>query len=448
MRRRSMSSFGERFQRAWARTDALFGLVAPDAILSRPISLRHPFIFYVGHLPAFAWNHLCRGVLGRSSFQPYFDEIFERGIDPDVDDPAQCHAHPEVPDRWPDLGDVIAYRDLVREAVLELLPEVENHAATDVMAKHGRVCSMVIEHELMHQETLLYMVQQLLPEEILRPPESVRYPTGGALSPRPIEIPSGKVTLGAMFDGPVFGWDNEFPLLTLDVPDFAIDSVPITNAEFLHFVERGAYDQHAFWSESEWAWKQATKLAHPVCWSRQDGVWLYRTLLEFVPLRVVSEWPVYVSLAEARAYARWSGARLPTEAEFHRAAYGSADGLERPYPWGDEPPQPRHGNFDFVNWSPTPVGAHSPGASAWGVHELVGNGWELTDTPFAPFPRFSAYIPRYPGYSADFFDGRHYVLKGASWATAAELTRRSFRNWYQAQYPYVFAKFRCVRATD
>ncbi len=242
-----------------------------------------------------------------------------------------------------------------------------------------------------------------------------------------------------------FGWDNEFPQVTAAVPDFAIDSVPVTNAQFLYFVECGAYDQGDFWSESDWAWKQAAKLAHPVCWSRQDSVWMYRTLFEFVPLTDVSDWPVYASLAEARAYARWSGARLPTEAEFHRAAYGTPDGAERLYPWGAEPPGRCHGNFDFVHWSPAPVGSDPAGASAWGVHELVGNGWELTDTPFAPFPGFSANIPGYRGYSADFFDGKHYVMKGGSWATAAEMTRRSFRNWYQAHYPYVFAKFRCVR---
>ena len=120
-------------------------------------------------------------------------------------------------------------------------------------------------------------------------------------------------------------------------------------------------------------------------------------------------------------------------------------GVERAFPWGDDPPTSRHGNFDFTRWSPDPVGSHPDGASAWGVHELVGNGWEWTESLFAPLPGFDAYIPGYPGYSADFFDGKHYVLKGASWATASDLIRPSFRNWYQARYPYVFAKFRCVR---
>ena len=122
----------------------------------------------------------------------------------------------------------------------------------------------------------------------------------------------------------------------------------------------------------------------------------------------------------------------------------AADGSESEYPWGNTTPSPQHGNFDFSAWSPMPVGARPAGASRWGVLELAGNGWELTDTPFAPFPRFSPYMASYPDYSRDFFDGKHFVLKGASWATAGDLLRPSFRNWYQAHYPYVFAKFRCV----
>jgi formylglycine-generating enzyme required for sulfatase activity len=147
----------------------------------------------------------------------------------------------------------------------------------------------------------------------------------------------------------------------------------------------------------------------------------------------VTDWPVYVSLAEARAFARWRGGRLPSEAEFHRAASGPTKGG-----------RPEDGNVGFRHWAPTPVGSHPESASAYGVQDLVGDGWEWTSTAFAGLPGFTPYIPGYEGYSADFFDGKHYVLKGGSWATADPLVRPSFRNWFQAHYPYVFAKFRCV----
>jgi len=154
-------------------------------------------------------------------------------------------------------------------------------------------------------------------------------------------------------------------------------------------------------------------------------------------------WPAYVSHAEATAYARWKGRRLPTEAEFHRAAYGTPAGEEREYPWGAEEPAARHGNFDLRRWDPTPVGAYPECDSASGVSELVGNGWEWTSSVFGPLPGFRAF-EFYPGYSANFFDGHHYVMKGGSSRTAACMLRRTFRNWFQPHYPYVYAKFRTV----
>jgi formylglycine-generating enzyme required for sulfatase activity len=164
----------------------------------------------------------------------------------------------------------------------------------------------------------------------------------------------------------------------------------------------------------------------------------------FEEMPLVPDWPVYVSQAEADAYARWKGRRLPTEAEYHRAAFGTPEGIERSYPWGDASPSPDHGNFDFVRFEPVAVGSFPAGASAWGVHDLVGNGWEWTSTIFGPFPGFAP-MASYPEYSADFFDGQHYVMKGASTATARELVRRSFRNWFRPNYPYVYATFRTVK---
>jgi ergothioneine biosynthesis protein EgtB len=424
----------EQFLLAWNRSDEIFGIVKSHAMLSRPIALRNPFIFYLGHLPAFAWNQISRGILLWKSLNPYFDELFSRGIDPDVETGA-CHAHPEAPQAWPDLSAVLDYRDRVRSLVLKSFDAVREHASRTVMAEKGRVFTMVLEHEFMHQETLLYMVQEapLEMKQRLRAAPSYRF--AGEPAGAQVAIPRGEATLGARFDALQFGWDNEFPERKVEVPCFTLDSLPVTNGRFLEFVESGGYDDPRWWSEEDWRWKSRTGLVHPNVWRRVENCWLYRTVFDFLPLEQVSSWPVYVSLAEARAYARWRGARLPSEAEFHRAAYASSGA------------QTNAGNLDFKYWSPVPVG-EIDGGNPWGVKDLIGNGWEWTDTPFRPLPGFFAYIGGYKDYSTDFFDGKHFVLKGASWATARELARPSFRNWYQAHYPYVFSKFRCVYDSD
>jgi ergothioneine biosynthesis protein EgtB len=433
----------EKFIAAWARTDEIFSIVPLPEMLAKPIVWRHPFIFYVGHLPAFSWNQICGEILRWKSFNPTFDDLFCRGIDPDVDT-GECHWHPDVPDHWPSLRQTVDYRDKVRAAVLDSLEVLEDSRWGDLMAQGGRVFYMVLEHEYMHQETLLYMMGQMalakkFPLNYLR-----RYSFHSIRRAETISIPAGKARLGSRFEDLNFGWDNEFDEITVNVPPFHMESLPVTNGQFLEFVDSGGYQNECHWRPEDWRWKELEQKNHPTCWLKQGGDWDYRAMFDQFPLTQVYAWPVYVSLAEARAYAHWRGKRLPTEAEFHRAAYYGPDGRESDYPWGDAVPSQRHGNFDFVNWSPLPAGSNPAGDSRWGVAELVGNGWELTDTPFAPHPGFTPYMTSYPDYSQDFFDGKHFVLKGASWATDAALLRSSFRNWYQAHYPYVFAKFRCV----
>jgi formylglycine-generating enzyme required for sulfatase activity len=155
------------------------------------------------------------------------------------------------------------------------------------------------------------------------------------------------------------------------------------------------------------------------------------------------DWPVYVSHAEASAYARWAGKALPTEKQWQRAAYGTTGQGDRFYPWGDDAPASKQGNFDFQSWDPMPVQAHPRGRSAFGVEGMLGNGWEWTSTVFGPFPGFEPF-PFYRGYSADFFDGKHWVMKGGSSRTAACMLRPTFRNWFQSHYQYVYAGFRCT----
>ena len=235
-----------------------------------------------------------------------------------------------------------------------------------------------------------------------------------------VEIPGGLALLGRKrHDG--FGWDNEFEEHAVEVPAFAIDKHKTTNQEYLEFVRAGAGPPH-FW--------------------RQDGnAWYYRTMFGEIPLPMA--WPVYVTHEQAAAYATWRGMSLPTEAQFHRAAFGTPHNEDRSYPWGEEEPHAGRGNFDFAGWDPLPVDATPEGDSAFGVSQPVGNGWEWTSTVFHPFAGFEPFS-FYPGYSADFFDGAHYVTKGASARTARTLLRRSFRNWFRPNYPYGYAGFRCV----
>ena len=303
----------------------------------------------------------------------------------------------------------------------------------------------ILEHEAMHQETLRYMCHRLPVRRKRRPTAYAPLTRGTAPAQQWIAVPAGRARLGVAAGEVPFSWDNERPVFEADVPAFAIERHDTTNAAFLEFVEAGGYREPRWWRPDDWAWLRREGLQHPAFWVQLGGEWQWRGMFELLPLP--RSWPVYVSWAEANAFARWRGARLPSEAEFQRAAYASDGGVRRQFPWGDEPPDLRRGVFDFSSWDPEPAGSHPAGRSAWGIDDLVGNGWEWTSTVFAPFPGFRP-LPSYPEYSADFFDGEHAVLKGASPATARDLLRPSFRNWFRPRYPHVYATFRCARTVN
>jgi ergothioneine biosynthesis protein EgtB len=421
------------------RTAQLFDMVAPEAYYERPIPLRNPIVFYEGHLPAFSVNTFLKRGLGQPGIDPSFEVLFERGIDPE-----DVSAIPGASAGWPPREDIATYARTADRAILDALETKDVTREDNPVLRRGLAAYTILEHEPMHQETLLYIWHRL-PHERKRAPDGAPRPILGGDPPerRMARIPAGRTTLGAKRDEIPFGWDNEFDELVVDVPDFEIDVYDVTNRDFLEFVRAKGYDRDDLWSEEGWRWRVENDVSHPLFWERRGEEWVWRGLFEDVPLP--PSWPVFVSHAEASAYARWRDARLPTEAEFHRAAYGTPSGKERSYPWGDEPPDASRGNFDFARWDPAPVGSFPSGGSAWGVHDLLGNAWEWTSTVFAPFPGFEP-MPSYPVYSTDFFDGKHWVMKGGSFATAKALLRRSFRNWFRGNYPYMYATFRCVKA--
>ena len=385
------AQYEARYLSAWARSDELFGLIRDDRLLSKPIVWRHPFLFYVGHLPAFSWNQICGSILKWQSFNPHFDELFCRGIDPDVDT-GECHWHPEVPDEWPTLKQTMDYRDRVRGVILEALDVVPRGFSNDVMAQGGRVFDMVLEHEYMHQETLLYMMQELPLDKKGRPARAPRYAFNSAPASRSIHIPAGKARLGARFNELDFGWDNEFSAIAVDVPAFDIDSLPVTNGEFFEFVESGNYDQERFWLPADWKWKQLENKRHPNCWMKQeDSGFIGRcSIICRCRRRLVGRYTLASPklgpspVGGAKDYRRkrsfivllstaLTEERCPILGANRRRRCATAISISLP-------------------GLPAPVGSHPAGASRWGVGELIGNGWELTDTCHLRLSRASRLI--------------------------------------------------------
>ncbi len=430
-----------RMHESRTRTDALFRLLPPNSFYDRPIPERHRMIFYLGHLEAFDWNLLSEP-LGLSSQTPELDKLFAFGIDP-----VGTALPSDVPEDWPNIAQIERYNTNVREKIDHALDDSRALGVGSLVATE-KLLNVAIEHRLMHAETLAYLLHNMPVARKMPHPASVADPHP---EPKPlmVKIPAGVATLGQRKNGEAFGWDNEFNLTEIFVPGFSIGAFPVTNAEYLKFVQAGGYEESKYWAKEDWEWKRQNQIDHPHFWQRRSGLaasdpdihWEYRTMFGSIPLP--RSWPVFVSHAEASAFCRWAGKKLPTEAQWHRAAYGTPEARERAYPWGDEQPSGNRGNFHHSSWTASPVDAHPAGVSAFGVQDLLGNGWEWTSTTFAPLPGFEAFS-FYPGYSANFFDGKHFVLKGGSQRTDACMLRRSFRNWFQPNYPYIYSTFRCV----
>ncbi len=430
------------FQKERQRTDRIFGIADPSAYDTAPIPLRHPLVFYDGHVDAFNWNVLFRKILKKPSFNPEFDSLFARGIDPK----SQEEANRLAIKNWPSREDVESYKQEINCQFYEYLSSLNFSKQDHPLFKNGLIFFLLLEHELTHQETLLYMIHQLPDSKKHKfslefESSNLTQETPSLPSPEPfmVSIPAGKTYLGTTFGEFDFGWDNEFDGDWAHVDAFEIDAYPVTNEQFLSFIEAGGYQNKKYWTEKNWAWRESNHKTHPHYWVNKKNQWFYKGLFKEVILPL--SWPVYVTHAEAEAYAQFAEKSLPNEAQWHRSAYGESKNI---YPWGNEALDNKFSNAHYIQGAPSPVNRHPKGVSLFGVYDLCGNGWEWTSTPFSPFKGFEA-SQGYPQYSADFFDGEHFVMKGGSYATHQRLLRRSFRNWFYWDYPYMYTTFRCIR---
>ncbi|KAH9829636.1 uncharacterized protein C8Q71DRAFT_789256 [Rhodofomes roseus] len=419
----------EEWQTMWAAWDFITQrMIPPSMLFQKPIDLRHICLFYMGHIPTFLSIHLCR-LLGEPDTEPaHFKYIFERGIDPNVDDPTQCHSHSEVPtcdEDWPSVADILEFQSKVRKRIMKLYDDVESGSVI-LTRKMARVLFMTLEHEAFHAETLLYMLLQRAGTGTI-PPSGFTPPVWSILAeswdraPQPknrtVTLGPATVTFGhdddeaddastdvAMHE---FGWDNEHPKRQVDVGQFKIEWHPVTNGEFYeYYLDKG---------------KDAVKL--PACWVEINGEVNVRTLYGPVPIKIAWHWPIITSFDNLSTYASVKGGRIPTEPELRLFL----DMFECGYEGG--------GNVGFRNWHPIPA---TTGGERDGGKGHNGGVFEWTSTVLE---RHEGFVPSrlYPGYSVDFFDGQHQVVIGGSYATIPRLAeRRTLRNFYQHNYPYAW----------
>ncbi len=412
------------------RTGLLVSVLDWPTLRRQQIPILSPMVWDLGHIGHFEEEWLARRLTGAAALHDGFAAMF----DPQQNPRPTREALP-----LPDEKQLADYLERVRRRSRRTLEEIEVATAPDLLSD-GLVFELVAEHEEQHQETLLQAMQVLhrpgYPAPDRRsPPAAPQRPDGMALVPRgPFEMGRGPAG---------FAYDNERPRHRRELPDFEIDRTPTTHGDYLEFVEAGGYVSPEHWSEAGWRWCRQRGAVAPRNWTRREDGWWVRFFDRELPLPQALP-VVHVCYWEAEAYAAFAGRRLPTEAEWEKAAlWDPAAGRARLYPWGDEPPEPRHANLDQLLFQPAPVGAYPDGVSAYGVHQMVGDVWEWTSSDFTAYPGFVAFP--YREYSESFFGADYKVLRGGSWATRPGVARGTFRNWDYPIRRQIFAGFRCAR---
>ncbi|KAI0345952.1 DUF323 domain-containing protein [Trametopsis cervina] len=419
------------WQDMWAAWDFINRrMIPPSMLFQKPIDLRHICLFYQGHIPTFLDIHLSRLLQEPHTKPEEYKYIFERGIDPNVDDPTQCHSHSEVPQNdedWPSLGAIMSFQDRVRERLLKLYGDIESGKVT-LTQKVARVIFMTLEHEAFHAETLLYMLLQragsgTIPPVGFVPPvwDTLTQSWDAAPLPGTKAVTLGPETISLGHDdaeadevstdvaGHDFGWDNEHPKREVEVGQFRIEWRPVTNGEFYEFYSGSG--------------KSRPDVQFPGSWVNVDGDIRVRTLYGPVPMKTAWQWPIVTSCDNLSVYANVKGGRLPTEPELRLFLDKFNCGFEG------------GANVGFRNWHPVPA---TTGLENRGGIGHNGGVWEWTSTVF---DRHEGFTPSklYPGYSTDFFDNHHQVVIGGSYATVPRLAdRRTLRNYYQHNYPYAW----------
>ena len=402
-------------------------LEAPE-LTSQVSPLMSPLVWDLAHIGNYEEQWLLRAAAGAAALRPDIDDIYDAFEHPRAERPSLPLLSP---------AESRAYVTAVRDRVIDSLERVPLVGA---LAGDGFVYHMVIQHEHQHDETMLATHQlRTGAPALLDPPEADGGPVEAA--PSEVLIPGGPFLMGTSEDP--WAYDNERPGHLVDVPSFYLDTTPVGNAAYAAFIEAGGYRDPRWWHPRGWEWRSSTGKEAPAFWYREGGQWMRRRFGRVEP--VPMDEPVqHVCWYEADAYARWAGRRLPTEAEWEKAAsWDPVAERKRRLPWGDSGEADAHANVGQRRHRPAPLGSYTGGASAYGVRQLIGDVWEWTSTGFDGYPGFRAFP--YKEYSEVFFGGEYKVLKGGSWATHPLSARPTFRNWDFPIRRQIFSGFRCAR---
>jgi len=418
-------------ERARRRTFAL----TTEALDDRQLIMQHspimsPLVWDLAHVGNQEELWLVRDAGGMEPVRCDIDELYDAFKHPRRDRPALPLLDP---------AESQAYITTVRERALDVLDRVplEGRRLTD----QGFVFGMIIQHEQQHDETMLATHQLRQGTAVLDGPAPPPSRVDVSALPTEVLVPAGSFTMGTSVEP--WALDNERPAHEVHVPAYWIDTFPVSNGGYLEFVESGGYHQPRWWSDRGWQHRHEAGLVAPQFWQHDGGRWWRSRLGRLEPLPL--DEPVqHVCWYEAEAFARWAGKRLPTEAEWEKAArHDPATGRSRRYPWGDDEPTPQRANLGGAHLRPAPVGAYPDGASAYGVHQLIGDVWEWTASDFRGYPGFAAYP--YREYSEVFFGPEYRMLRGGSWAVDPAACRGTFRNWDYPIRRQIFVGFRCAR---
>ncbi|MET2718437.1 ergothioneine biosynthesis protein EgtB [Streptomyces harbinensis] len=422
------------------RTLALTDCLGDDELMAQHSPLMSPLGWDLAHIGNQEEIWLVRRAGGRPPLRPDLDPLYDAFRHPRADRPALPLLKP---------GPARRYLAEVREAALEILESTPRHAdSPDPLLRHGFVFGMIAQHEQQHDETMLATHQLRSGPPVLDAPPPPPAPADAAGLPAEVLVPGGPFTMGTSTDP--WALDNERPAHSVELPPFWLDTVPVTNAAYQDFIDDGGYADPRWWDPAGWEHRIRADLTAPQFWQRDGahGSWYRRRFGRTEP--VPPDQPVlHVCWYEADAYARWAGRRLPTEAEWEKAArHDPATGRDTRYPWGDDSPEPDRAGLGQRHLQPAPAGSHPAGAAPSGARQLLGDVWEWTASGFTPYPGFTAFP--YREYSEVFFPAPgapspYKVLRGGSFATDPVACRSTFRNWDHPVRRQIFAGFRTCR---